>query len=65
MPTPTNLTSTQQRARPFVERWYFTGMAILMIAVSIAGFLPAIVLGHCQTMRQIENNRDEIIWLQA
>jgi hypothetical protein len=43
MPTATTLTSTQRRARSFVERWYFTGMAILMIAVSIAGFFPAIV----------------------
>jgi hypothetical protein len=43
MATPPNLTSTQPRAKPFVERWYFTGMAIVMFAVSIAGFMPAIV----------------------
>ena len=43
MATAPNLTPTQRRAKPFAERWYFTGMAIAMIAVSIAGFLPAIV----------------------
>lgn len=26
-----------------VERWYFTGMALAMIATSTAGFMPAIV----------------------
>jgi hypothetical protein len=31
------------RTKTFVERWYFTGMAMLMIVVSIAGFMPAIV----------------------
>src|SRR5271165_2759146 len=31
------------RTRSFVERWYFTGMAIVMLALSIAGFMPAIV----------------------
>src|SRR5271170_6054283 len=31
------------RAQSFVERWYFTSMAIVMLAVSIAGFMPAIV----------------------
>ena len=31
------------RTKTVVERWYFTGMAIVMIAVSIAGFMPAIV----------------------
>ncbi len=43
MVTATNLTSAQQRAKPFVERWYLTGMAIVMLVVSIAGFAPAIV----------------------
>jgi hypothetical protein len=41
--TATNPASTQRRTKSFFERWYLTGMAILMIAVSIAGFLPAIV----------------------
>jgi hypothetical protein len=36
-------TSARVKERGFLERWYFTGMAIVMIAVSIAGFLPAIV----------------------
>src|SRR5271170_1728991 len=38
-----NLIPTQQRAKPFVERWFFTGMAIVMLVVSVAGFMPAIV----------------------
>jgi hypothetical protein len=38
-----NLTSTQHRAKSFVERWYFVAMAIVILAVSIAGFMPAIV----------------------
>jgi hypothetical protein len=43
MATAPNPTLSRQQAKPFVERWYFTGMAIIMLAVSIAGFLPAIV----------------------
>lgn len=43
MATAPDMISTRQRAKPFVERWYFTGMAIVMLAVSVAGFLPAIV----------------------
>jgi hypothetical protein len=43
MATAPHPTLTRQRAKPIVERWYFTAMAIVMIAVSIAGFLPAIV----------------------
>jgi hypothetical protein len=35
--------SSAVRETPFVERWYFTGMAIVMLAVSIAGFMLAIV----------------------
>jgi hypothetical protein len=31
------------RTKTFVERWYFTGMAVVMLVVSIAGFMPAIV----------------------
>jgi zinc transporter ZupT len=43
MATAPYLTSTRQRAKPFVERWFITGMAIVMLVVSLAGFLPAIV----------------------
>ena len=31
------------RTKTFAERWYFTGMAMVMLVVSIAGFVPAIV----------------------
>jgi len=31
------------QAKSFAERWFFTGMALVMLAVSIAGFMPAIV----------------------
>jgi hypothetical protein len=31
------------RKDDFVDRWFFTGMAIVMFAVSIAGFMPAIL----------------------
>jgi hypothetical protein len=27
----------------WVKRWFFTAMALTMIAISIAGFMPAIV----------------------
>jgi len=43
MGTTSYQTSSAFRGRPFVERWFFTGMAIVMLAVSIAGFVPAIV----------------------
>lgn len=43
MATASNPTLPAVRTKSFVERWYFTGMAIVMIAVSIAGFMPAIV----------------------
>jgi len=36
-------TSPQMRKNIFVERWFFVGMAIVMIATSIAGFGPALV----------------------
>jgi hypothetical protein len=26
-----------------VERWFFTGMALAMIAISMIGFLPSII----------------------
>ena len=35
--------STQKSAKTFVARWYFTGMAILMLVVSLAGFAPGII----------------------
>jgi hypothetical protein len=38
-----NQTPTQKLARTFVERWFFTGMAIAMLVISLAGFVPAIV----------------------
>jgi hypothetical protein len=38
-----NQTPNQQRAKSFVERWFFTAMAMVMLATSIAGFMPAIV----------------------
>ena len=35
--------STRATVRTFLEHWYFTGMAVVMIALSVAGFMPAIV----------------------
>ena len=43
MATTFDPASSAVRQEPFVERWYFTGMAAVMLTVSIAGFLPAIV----------------------
>lgn len=43
MATALNLSSSKHRAKSFVERWYFVAMAIVMLAVSMAGFMPAIV----------------------
>ena len=31
------------RRKAFTARWYFTGMAIVMLAISIVGFMPSIV----------------------
>jgi hypothetical protein len=31
------------RQKSFIARWYFTGMAIVMLAISIVGFMPSIV----------------------
>jgi hypothetical protein len=36
-------TSTKPHAISFAERWFFTAMALAMLAVSIAGFMPAIM----------------------
>src|SRR5271156_3661594 len=35
--------SPELRQRVFVERWFFTGIAITMLATSTAGFLPSLV----------------------
>jgi hypothetical protein len=43
MATASDQTSPAVRPKLFVERWYFNGMAIMILAVSIAGFMPAIV----------------------
>ena len=43
MVTAPNLTESLRSAKTFIERWYFTGIATVMIATSIAGFAPAIV----------------------
>jgi hypothetical protein len=43
MATTSYQTSSAVWKRPFVERWFFTGMAIAMLAISVAGFLPAIL----------------------
>jgi hypothetical protein len=43
MATTSYQTAAALRQEPFVERWYFTGMALVMLALSIAGFVPAIV----------------------
>ena len=32
MATAPDMISTRPRAKPFVERWYFTGMAIVMLS---------------------------------
>ena len=42
MDTVSFQTMNKPRVKPFVERWFFTSMAIVMLAVSIAGFTPAI-----------------------
>jgi hypothetical protein len=44
-----NKTPTRVKQRSLLDRWYFTGMAIVMIAISVAGFLPAIA--HPATRR--------------
>lgn len=46
---PANNTPTRVEERFLFDRWYFTGMAIVMIAISVAGFLPAIA--HPATRR--------------
>jgi len=36
-------TSVRPGQNNFTERWFFVGMAIAMIAISVAGFGPSIV----------------------
>lgn len=43
MATAASQTATTSRLRSFTKRWFFVGMASIMIATSIAGFLPAII----------------------
>jgi len=43
MATVPNQTPIQKLARTFVERWFFTCMAIVMLVISLAGFIPALV----------------------
>lgn len=49
MVTAPHQTSTKVKERTLLGRWYFTGMAIAMLAVSVAGFMPAIA--HPATRR--------------
>src|SRR2546429_6490144 len=49
MATVRNQIPTRVKQRSLVERWYFTVIAIIMIAISVAGFLPAIA--HPATRR--------------
>lgn len=49
MVTAPHQISTKVKERTLLERWYFTGMAIVMLAVSVAGFMPAIA--HPATRR--------------
>jgi hypothetical protein len=43
MSTIVHQASTPLAGKSFTERWFFAGMAILMLATSIAGFAPAIL----------------------
>ncbi len=43
MATTSYQTSPELRQKVFVERWFFTGMAIAMLATSTAGFMPSLV----------------------
>src|SRR5271169_1344183 len=43
MVTTSYQTSPELRQNVFVERWFFTGMAIAMLATSTAGFMPSLV----------------------
>jgi hypothetical protein len=43
MATTLHQTSPELRQKVFVERWFFTGMAIAMLATSTAGFMPSLM----------------------
>jgi hypothetical protein len=43
MATTSNQTSLELRQKVFVERWFFTGIAIAMLATSMVGFIPSLV----------------------
>jgi hypothetical protein len=43
MATASYPTSSKTRESVLAERWFFTGMALAMLAISVAGFLPSIV----------------------
>jgi hypothetical protein len=43
MITPSYQSSPELPQNVFVERWFFTGMAVAMLATSIAGFMPSLV----------------------
>ena len=41
--TAPHRTSTRATVRALLQRWYYVGMAVVMITLSLAGFMPAIV----------------------
>jgi hypothetical protein len=43
MATTSYQISPEPREKDFVERWFFTGMAIAMLATSTAGFMPSLM----------------------
>lgn len=43
MATSASQTAMTTRTRSFTERWFFVGIALIMIATTIAGFLPGII----------------------
>jgi hypothetical protein len=43
MATTSYQTSPELRPRVFIERWFFTGIAMAMLATSMAGFTPSLV----------------------
>ena len=43
MATTSSQVQSAVQTKTFVERWYFTGIAVVMLLVSIAGFMPAIM----------------------
>jgi hypothetical protein len=43
MATTSYATSLELRQKTFIERWFFTGMAIAMLVTSAVGFMPSLV----------------------